>query len=117
MSKLFLHVGGAFADDARRVVAAVRQAEQGLPIEPETHVSFENWPTFFRIMTPDRVEMLRHIHAHEPHSIRGLAAGLKRDYRRVHDDVVALERAGLIERHGTALSTGWDVDHTEIEAA
>lgn len=117
MSKLLIHVGGSFADDARRVLAAVARAEGGETVAPESHISFESWETFFRILTPSRVAVLRHIHLHRPRSVRALANALGRDYRRVHDDVVALMDAGLIERQGTVLITDCDVDQAEIQAA
>ncbi|MEO9189167.1 MAG: hypothetical protein ABI224_04065 [Acetobacteraceae bacterium] len=117
MSKLVIHVGGGFADDARRILAAVERAERDEHVEPESHVSFENWPTFFHVLTPGRVEVLRRVHDEAPRSVRALAHALRRDYRRVHEDVAALVAAGLIERQGTALSTDWDGDQADIEAA
>lgn len=117
MTKLTIHVGGSFADDAGRVVAAVERAERGEHVEAENHISFENWQTLFRILTPGRIEVLRHVHDEAPPSVRALAQSLGRDYRRVHDDVGALVEAGLIARHGTALTTGWEVDQADIEAA
>jgi predicted transcriptional regulator len=45
--------------------------------------------------------------------VKALAEALDRDYRRVHDDVVALERIGLVERDGTALRA----PHSEIRFA
>lgn len=117
MSKLTIHVGGSFADDARRVLSAVARAERGEQVEPENHVSFEDWRTFFQVLTPGRIELLRHIHGHAPRSIRALAQELQRDYRRVHEDVGVLVTAGLIERRGTALSTAWDGEEADIDAA
>jgi predicted transcriptional regulator len=40
--------------------------------------------------------------------VRHLAASLGRDYRRVHDDVVALEGAGLLERDEDGLRADYD---------
>jgi len=108
MSTLHIHVGGSFADDTRRILAAAARAESGEAVAPEAHLSFQDWNTFFRIMTPNRIALLRHIHMHDTRSVRALAAAVGRDYRRVHADVEALVAAGLIERHGTALSADWD---------
>ena len=108
MSTLQIHVGGSFADDTRRILAAAARAKAGVGAEPESHVSFEDWNTFFRVLTPGRIVLLHHIHAHAVRSVRALAAAVGRDYRRVHADVEALVTAGLVERHGTALTTDWD---------
>ena len=115
MSTLTIHIGGSFADDSRRILLAVERAESGERVEPESHVSFENWRTFFKVMTPSRLDVLRTVHAESPRSVRALAQSLGRDYRRVHDDVAALTAAGLIERHGTALVVGWNPEKVEIE--
>ncbi|MDP3383481.1 MAG: hypothetical protein Q8S47_09165 [Phenylobacterium sp.] len=42
--------------------------------------------------------MLRHPHAHPEKSINALAQAVQRQYRRVHEDVTVLEKAGLVER-------------------
>jgi predicted transcriptional regulator len=115
MSMMHIHVGGSFADDARRILAAARQAEAGNPALPEIHVSFEDWDTFFRVLTPTRIALLRHIHAHHVPSIRALSQAIGRDYRRVQDDVEALLGAGLIERRGTALATEWNGSDADID--
>jgi predicted transcriptional regulator len=115
MSCMHIHVGGTFADDAKRIVAAAQRAEAGDPVEPETHISFQDWDTFFRVLTPTRIALPRHIHAHDIPSVRALAQAIGRDYRRVHGDVEALLAAGLIERRGTALATEWDGSDADID--
>lgn len=117
MTHLHIHVGGSFADDARRILAAAARAEAGEAIDPETHVSFENWETFFRVLTPARIALLRHVHAQAAPSVRALAQAVGRDYRRVHADVAALVAAGLIERRGTALTTDWDGGDADFDIA
>ena len=49
-------------------------------------------------MTGERYRLLRHLHSHPEKSVNALAQALKRQYRRVHQDVTVLERAGLVER-------------------
>ena len=50
---------------------------------------------------------------HPASSIRALARDLGRDVKRVHADVTAVERIGLIDRDGTAL---W-ADYSEIQTS
>jgi predicted transcriptional regulator len=115
MNRLHIHVGGSFADDARRILAAAAHAEAGEAVVRESHISFQDWDTFFRILTPARIELLRYVHAHTVPSVRALSLALGRDYRRVHGDVTALLSAGLIERRGTALATDWDGSDADFE--
>ena len=102
--ELQVHVGETIGDMGRRFVDAWHRAERGeLAAEnAERHVGFETFETFAQIMTPKRLELLRHVHRHPARSIRALAAALGRDYRRVHADVEALAGAGLLDRdeHG-----------------
>ena len=117
MSRLQIHVGGSFADDARRILAAAARAEAGEPVEAEIHVSFQDWDTFFRVLSPARIMLLRHIHTHAAPSVRALSQAVGRDYRRVHADVAALVAAGLIERRGTMLTTEWNAADADFEVA
>jgi len=114
---LSIHIGGGFDDDRRRILAAAQRAVAGEVAAPESHLSFENWATFFRVMTPTRLVLLRAVHADPPPSTRALAERLGRDTRRVQADVAALLAAGLLERHGTRISTEWDGERADIEAA
>jgi predicted transcriptional regulator len=101
---LQVHIGETIDDMGRRFADAWHRAERGELTEEnaERHVGFETFETFVQIMTPKRLELLRHVHRHPARSIRALAAALGRDYRRVHADVEALARAGLLDRdeHG-----------------
>ena len=58
--------------------------------------------------SPRRLELLRHVRQHGAASVRGLAAALGRDYKNVHQDVAALELAGLLVRDGRKLTAPWD---------
>jgi predicted transcriptional regulator len=107
MTKLEVHVGGTFADTKRRVLAAVAKAEAG-PFEAEEHLTFSTWDTLVSVMTTKRFELLRQLHARPEASVASLARTLSRDYKRVHEDVEALENAGLIQRGAQGLHTGYD---------
>jgi predicted transcriptional regulator len=106
MSDVKLIVGGSLEDDAAAFVDAWHRAERGDDVHERTLV-FESWETLAKVLTGERVRLLRHVHAHPEPSVSALARSLHRQYRRVHADVAALEAAGLLTRpegavHATA---------------
>jgi predicted transcriptional regulator len=103
--ELQVHIGDTLDDMGRRFVDAWHRAERGelTKENAERHIGFETFKTFSRIVTPKRLELLRHVHRHPACSIRALALAFGRDYRRVHQDVEALEQAGLLDRDPTGL--------------
>lgn len=110
--KLEVHVGDALEDTGRRFVDAWHRLENGKRVR-ERHLSFESLESLLSILTPKRWELLKYVHSHSVRSIRALSAQLKRDYRRVHDDVEALATAGLLERDGRAVRADYDgIDST-----
>ena len=113
MSKLEIHVGGTLDDMKRRVTDAVARARRG-EITGEEHVTFESWEALASVMTTKRFEMLRHLHRNPEASVAALARSLKRDYKRVHEDVEALSQAGLIERSSDGLRADYDEIRTQI---
>ena len=96
MKKLI--VGGSLRDAAARVADAWKRAQNGESVEAEDNVTFVSWSALASVMTDKRHELIRHLHAHPAKSIRELSRMLSRDFKRVHEDVTALERVGLIER-------------------
>jgi predicted transcriptional regulator len=65
-------------------------------------------------MTEKRYELLRRLQRQPAVSIRALARDLGRDFKRVHEDVTALEAIGLIEREGDLLRANYDEIHASI---
>jgi predicted transcriptional regulator len=108
-----LHVGGSFNDIAARVADSWHRAEQGLPVS-EDHLTFVDWDVFSSSMTGKRLELLRYLHKNPQASIAALARALGRDYRRVHEDVEILARAGLVEQDEQGLRAGYDEIRTVI---
>lgn len=111
--RLKVHVGGDFATAARRVAKAWRRAERGEDVN-EDHLTFVSWDALAKVMTTKRFELLRHLHRHPAASVAALARNLGRDYKRVHEDVEALESAGLIERDDAGLRADYDEIRTII---
>ena len=104
-------VGGSLEEAAARVASAWRRAERGERVKPEDNVTFVSWSALASHLSDKRYELLRHLHRHPATSIR--ARGLGRDFKRVHQDVKALEAIGLVERHGDVLTA----DYNEIRAS
>ena len=67
---------------------------------PETvhRVYFESAEVLSRVITRQRHNLLKVLHANGALTVRALAALLERDYKNVHQDVKILEASGLIER-------------------
>ena len=118
MSKdtLEIHVGEGVSEVAARFLDGWKRMACGEEIN-ERHVSFASWETFVGIMTPKRLELLRHVHRAPARNIRALAQALGRDYRRVHEDVEALVAAGLLERDAEGLRAEYDAFHAETRVA
>lgn len=114
MTKHTIIVGGSLEDAARRVAEAWHRAERGEAGEAEDTVTFVSWSGLASVMTDRRHEILRHLHAHPARSVRALARVLGRDYKRVHEDVAALESVGLIERDAEGLRADYDEIRTVI---
>jgi len=92
-----LQVGGTLRDDLVAFKDAWKRAEAGDDRQARV-IAFESWEGLASVMTGERYRLLRHLHAHPEKSINALAQALQRQYRRVHEDVTVLEKAGLVER-------------------
>ncbi len=110
--KLEIHVGDSLEETGHRFIEAWHALEKGKRVR-ERHLSFESLEGLLSLLTPKRWELLKFVHRNPVRSIRALALELKRDYRRVHDDVEALAGAGLLERDGRAVRA----DYNAIESS
>ena len=115
MSKLNIHVGGSFADDTTWILNAAARAKAGEPIVPASHVSFEDWATFFRVLNPGRFALLRCLHGQDDLDARALARATGRSDRRVQADIDALVKVGLIARRAEGLVSWWDGTDADFE--
>ena len=89
---------------AANVEAAIATADAGGSLEARRTISFENWNTFFRCMTPNRIAILEHVAANDVvATTRALSIASGRGYSGVHADVARLVKLGLLERDGNAL--------------
>lgn len=66
--------------------------------EPIHRVYFESAEVLSKVITRQRHNLLKVLHANGSLTVRALAALLERDYKNVYEDVKILEESGLIER-------------------
>lgn len=101
-----VHVGSV-DEMGKRFVDAWHRAERGEKVE-EAHRTFLDLEAMLSTLTPRRLDLLRHVHRHPVGTVADLACALKCDYKRVHDDVVALTQAGLIARDKNGIRAPFD---------
>lgn len=77
-------------------------------------VTFTSWSVLASVMSDKRHELLKHLHRRSAPSLRALARELGRDYKRVYEDVAALEAVGLVERGEEGLRADYDEIRTVI---
>lgn len=111
-----VHVGETMEEVGARFVEGWHRMERGEEVN-EKHVSFETWETMVRVLSPKRLELLRHVHQSPAKNIRVLALALGRNYRRVHEDVEALEAAGLLDRDKDGLRAEYDAFDVAMRVA
>lgn len=74
-----------------------RKLEKGEKVKKHEGISFENLETMRKVLTDERLRILKTIKKVHPKSIYELAKVLHRDIKNTFDDVQFLAEAGLIE--------------------
>lgn len=101
------------ADAMQDFKAGFLQAFQTGQYQDE-HIYFTSPATLFQKITPKRWELVAKLQEVGAVSIRELARLLNRDIRRVHDDVVALDEQGIIERNEKGVFVPFAEIHTDF---
>jgi len=96
---LHVRVGEDLARSLARAAQTMRDIEQGQQPDPSFDLGFENVAQLFAVFTPKRWELLAVLREHGPLSIFALARLLRRDYKNVHADVMALLEWTVIDRN------------------
>jgi len=114
MSNVKITVRGAMeAEAARRFVDAWHRGERGETFS-ERHVGFESFETLARVLTSERLDVLRTVHKHPAIGVEALADALGRDRESVCADVEELASVGLLDTTGSALTVHYDRIETSI---
>ena len=110
-----LYVEVMSSDEAlKRFARAWRSASSGK--RTDATIGLGSIAELTALLSPKRMELLRHVAQSPGLSIRGLAQALGRDYKNVHTDVAELEARRLLERDRTGLVTA-PYDELIIRAA
>ena len=118
MTKLEIEVGRGLRDAATEVAAAWKAAEKGRTVRATNRVYFQDWNILCAVLTPKRLELLRHLRRSPEGGVRPLARALGRDVKRVHEDVTALANLGFISRgEDGGLSSSVNVITSKIHIA
>lgn len=107
MSKTIKLNVGSIDDMGGRFIGAWHKLEQG-EIVSETNLTFFDWSEMVSALSPKRLELLRYLHAHPEKSVASIAKALGRDYKRVHEDVSALEHTGLLIKENGYIKVPYD---------
>jgi predicted transcriptional regulator len=95
MKKIYVEV--MTSDQAlKRLTRAWRKAAAGENAEPTIGVG--SIGELSALLSPKRMELLRHVAEHPGLSVRALSQALSRDYKNVHTDVSDLESSHLLSR-------------------
>lgn len=106
------HVG-TIEDMGRRFVSAWHRLENGEKVR-ETHMTFPDLSAMMKALSPKRLELLRAVHREPAPSIKALATRLRRDYKRVHEDVETLTASGLLLREDGSISAPYEAITAEM---
>ena len=106
MKTLYVEVMNS-SEALKRFAKAWKGGSAGTPAEATIGVS--SIAELTALLSPKRLELLRHVVQSPGLSIRGLALALGRDYKNVHTDVSELEARHLLGRDATgALTAPYD---------
>ena len=95
MKTLYVEVMSS-RDALRRFARAWKNASSGK--DPEATIGLGSIAELTALLSPKRMELLRHVAQSPGLSIKALAQALARDYKNVHTDVSELEARHLLER-------------------
>lgn len=98
-------------DDFVRTAEAVQKGERR---KKETGVYFTSMEAFRKVLTPQRLNLLRLIRKVNPASLHELARLAQRNIKNISDDVKYLAQVGLIELKDSANKTSARVNYDTI---
>jgi predicted transcriptional regulator len=99
-------------DMTRRILATA----QGQREASDDRISFESIGDLWRVLAPNRMEIVRAMTGAGPLTIREVARRVGRDFKGVHSDVTMLVNAGILERtESGGVEFPYDRVHVEFD--
>jgi len=99
-------MGEAFTQAWKRIDAGDRRDDYA--------IWFESPAEMFSMLSQKRVELLHALRGMGRVSIYALAKALERDYKNVRQDVLLLEKYGLVERNEGGVFAPYDMIHIDV---
>ena len=96
MTKKVILATGTADEFFERSIETAKKLDRGQKLEPEIRLTFEDPADLLRVLSVERVRVLRTIRRKTKPTISGLAILLKRDRKAVSRDVKLLESLGLL---------------------
>jgi len=104
---------GRLADMGQAFTQAWHQIDAG-NARDDYAIWFESAADMFSTLSQKRVELLHTLRGMDRVSIYALAKTLGRDYKNVRQDVVLLEKYGLVERDENGVAAPYDMIHIDV---
>ena len=99
----------------RDVKAAVLRAMNTGTPETDAGLSFTTYEDMHRVLSPNRLEIVKAMTGHGSMSIREVARRVGRDFKGVHTDVTVLINAGVVDRGNEGVIFPYDAIHVEFD--
>lgn len=100
---LNVRVGQNVVASLRSVAQTMKALDRGETPAPHFEIGFTDVAQMFAVFTPRRWELIAALRKGGPMTIAALAKLLKRDYKNVHSDVVALQEWLAVEKDEAGL--------------
>ncbi len=98
MKTLHIRVGETMTITLERAEATMQAIERGESPPPYFGIGFDSLPQFFAVFTPRRWELVSRLRQAGPLTIAELARQVHRNYKNVHEDIVALMQWETVRR-------------------
>ncbi len=90
----------------KEIKEVVKKIESGEKVKKREGVSFDSIDSMRKVLTEERLRVLRTVRKERPASVYELAKKLKRDIKNTFNDVQFLAQAGLLEIKKTKVGRG-----------
>ena len=87
----------SFEDSMDKAINAISKVKKGRRVEPSKSLVFEDLNTLRKLLTDERIKLLKIIREKNPKNILMLSKLAKRKYPNVFSDIKLLENLGLIQ--------------------